>query len=302
MKQKIWISGEVVEFEKAQIQVLSPSAQYGLNVFEGVRSYLNASGQELNTFRLQEHIDRLYDSCKLLKLEVKYSRHDIIDAFNSTIRVNNYLEDISTRIFLFINGAGNWAARGPCEMMISPVPMGRAFSDKSGLALTVSTWQRINENSISPKAKCGANYINSRMAHIEAVENGYDTGILLNSHGYVSEAPGACLFLIKDQCLVTPSMTNSILNSITRDSVINICLKELGLRVIERNIDRSELYLADEAFLCGTAMEIKPVLSFNKVDLGDGSVGPLCKSLMEIYDNICRKKNSLFSEWLSPVR
>jgi len=214
-----------------------------------------------------------------------------------TINANGYTEDITVRVTLFVNEPGSWSYRGNCEMMIVAMPRGRLDSFEKGITACVSSWERINDRSISPKVKAGANYINSRMAQLEALENGYDSAILLNREGKVSEAPGACIFAVRQSMLITVPVTASILESITRDTIMRIARDDLGITVVERDIDRTELYICDEIFLCGTTTEIVPVVSVDKIIIGNGEIGKLTKSIRERYFDIVRGKVKKYEEW-----
>jgi len=297
----LWLAGRLVPEKDAKIHVLSPTCQYGINVFEGIRCYLSDSGNQLLVFRFKDHINRLFQSAKILKLGHKYTVSEIQRAFMDTIIANKYMEDISVRITLYIDELTNWAYKGDCEMMIAPIPMGRVYDSKMGITACISSWERISDRSVSPRIKAGANYINSRMAQLEALENGYDTALLLNREGKISEAPGACIFIVREGVLITPAITASILESITRDTVINIAKNDMGLTVIERDIDRTELYISDEIFLCGTAAEITPIVSVDGMLVGDGKPGKITNSIRQKYFDIVRGKIKEYKKWLLPV-
>ena len=202
-----------------------------------------------------------------------------------------------------MEGFGSWSSRGPVGMFVAPIPKAKTSAEYNakGLHCCVSSWQRISENSLSPRIKCGANYINSRMAQIEAIDNGYDTTIFLNDRGTVSEGPGSCLFVIKDGKLITPLLTDSVLASITRNTVITIANEILKVPVEERSVDRTELYVCDEAFLCGSAMEITPVFSVDKYMIGDGIQGGITKKIHEKYLEIVTGEREEYQNWLTPI-
>jgi branched-chain amino acid aminotransferase len=285
----------------ANVHVLSPTFQYGINVFERVRCYLNDSGNQLLVFRLDDHMGRLFQSAKILRLKPSYAASEIHDALVDTVTANGYMEDIAVHIILFISERGSWAYKGDCEMLMVAFPMGRAHDPKVGINACISSWERIDDRSISPRVKAGANYLNSRMAQIEALENGFDSALLLNREGKVAEAPGSCIFIVRQNVLITPPVTASILESITRDTIINIAMNDLGLTVRERDIDRTELYVCDEIFLCGTTMEIVPVVSVDKLAVGHGEAGPLTMSIRGRYFDIVRGKVDAYSGWVLPI-
>lgn len=280
----IWLGGQLLNVNDAKINVLSPTSQFGLNVFEGIRCYWNEEKQELFAFRLDEHLKRLKQSQKLLQMEDVYTIDELKFAFIETIRANEYKEDIAVRQTIFIDGFGTWSSAEKVNMFVSPIPKSKTSTEynKRGLNCCISSWQRISDSCLSPRIKCGANYINSRMAQREALKNGYDTSIFLNNAGKVSEGPGSCLFIVRDGQLITPLLTDSVLESITRDTII-ILAHEMEINVIERTIDRTELYMADEAFLCGSAMEITPIYSVDCYKIGNALEGRVTHSLHRKY-------------------
>lgn len=299
----IWLNGEIVSVNDAKINVLAPTSQFGLNVFEGIRCYWNEQKQELYAFRLNDHLQRLKRSQALLKLEDKYTIEELEQAFLDVIIAEDYREDIAVRQTLFVDGFQSWASRENVNMFIAPIPKAKTNPEynKSGLHCCISSWERINDKSLSPRIKCGANYINSRMAQIEALENGYDTAIFLNKSGHVAEGPGSCLFMVKDGILITPLLTDSVLESITRDTIIKIARDCLGLEVIERSIDRTELYMCDEAFLCGSAMEITPIYSVDKYPITDDKIGVITQNILNEYIECVLGNNDNYREWVTPI-
>ena len=302
VKRFIWFDGKIVDVNDAKINVLSPTSQFGLNVFEGIRCYWNKQSQQLYAFRLEDHLKRLKRSQKLLQMEDKYSMSELEKAFVDTVKANGYQEDIAVRQTLFVDGFGSWSSASPVNMFISPIQKAKTNPEynKKGLNCCISSWRRISDSSLSPRIKCGANYINSRMAQLEALKNGYDTAIFLNAHETVSEGPGSCLFMVKDGVLYTPLLTDSVLESITRDTVMKIS-NVLGIDTIERSIDVTELYTCDEAFLCGSAMEITPIFSIDKYAVGDGAQGKITKKIHVEYLKIVTGAVPEYLEWLTPI-
>ena len=286
----------------AKINVLSPTSQFGLNVFEGIRCYWNEKEGQLYAFRLDDHFKRLKQSQKLLWMEDKYTVEELTDAFLSVIRANEYQEDIAVRQTLFVDGFGSWSSKETVGMFISPIPKAKTNPEynKKGLHCCISSWQRIHDNALSPRIKCGANYINSRMAQLEALKNGYDTTIFLNRDGKVAEGPGSCLFMVKNGTLVTPLLTDSVLESITRDTIIRIAKEILQIPVVERSMDRTELYTCDEAFLCGSAMEITPIYSVDRYAISEEE-GALTRKIHDFYLQIVTGQLDEYKAWLTAV-
>ena len=295
----IWLKGELVHVNDAKINVLSPTSQFGLNVFEGIPCYWNDEKKQLYAFRLDDHYDRLLRSARLIQINCPYSKDELKKAFIDVIKANEYDENLSVRQTLFVDGFGSWGSDGPTEMFIAPIPTGRTSAEynKKGLNVCFTSWRRISENALSPRIKCGANYINSRYGQREALRNGYDTCVFLNEYGKVSEGPGSCFFLVKNGAVITPTFTDAVLESITRDTVIQLA-KSIGYNVVERTIDRTELYTADEAFLCGSAMELTPVLSIDRYELGEGEI---TKKLHKAYVDVASGKNNSFINWITPI-
>ena len=300
--RRIWLKGEILNVNDAKINVLSPTSQFGLNVFEGIPCYWNEDENQLYAFRLDDHYNRLLRSAKLLQLDCKYTKEDFTKALKDVIKANEYDENLSVRQTLFVDGFGSWGSEGPVEMFVAPIPRGRTSAEynKKGLNCCITSWRRISDETLSPRIKCGANYINSRVGQREALRNGYDTCLFLNEVGKVAEGPGSCFFMIKDNTVITPQLTDSVLESITRDTVIQLA-KHMGYKVIERSIDRTELYTCDEAFLCGSAMEITPVLSIDRYTIGNGDTGNITKNIHLKYLDAVQGKDKEFKQWVTPI-
>lgn len=297
----IWLKNEIVNVNNAKINVLTPTSQFGLNVFEGIPCYWNETEKQLYAFRLDAHYNRLEKSAKLLQIDCQYTKEDFTRALIQVIKANDYRENISVRQTLFVDGFGSWGSEGPVEMFVAPIPRNRTSAEynKKGLKCCVASWRRISDSNLSPRIKCGANYINSRVGQREALRNGYDTCIFLNEFGKVAEGPGSCLFMVKHGQLITPQLTDSVLESITRDTVIKLA-KELGVEVIERCIDRTELYTADEAFLCGSAMEITPIISVDGYQV-ENKEGFYTDKIMSLYHDVVRGIVNDSRGWLTKI-
>ncbi len=299
----IWLNNKMINVNDAMINVLSPTSQFGLNVFEGIPCYWNEDEKQLYAFRLDDHYKRLLKSAKLLQLDCKYTVDDMKKALVDIVAANEYDCNLSVRQTLFVDGFGSWGSSDPVGMFVSPIPRGKTSAEynKKGLNCCVTSWRRINDEVLSPRIKCGANYINSRLGQREALRNGYDTCIFLNNAGKVAEGPGSCLFIIKDGKLITPLLTDAVLESITRDTIIKIAQSELGIETIERTIDRTELYTADEAFLCGSAMEITPIYTIDRYTIGDGNQGELTNKIHKEYLKVVTGQNPNYSDWVVKI-
>ncbi|MBE6331113.1 MAG: branched-chain amino acid transaminase [Bacteroidales bacterium] len=299
----IWFKGQIMNVNDAKVNVLSPTSQFGLNVFEGIPCYWNDTQKQLYAFRLDDHYDRLLRSARLIQLDCRFTKDELRKVLIDTVVANEYDENLSVRQTLFVDGFGSWGSEGPVEMFVAPIPRGRTSAEynKKGLHCCVTSWRRISDENLSPRIKCGANYINSRVGQREALRNGYDTCIFLNEVGKVAEGPGSCFFMIKGNRLITPRLTDSVLESITRDTIIQLATTELGLEFEERTIDRTELYLADEAFLCGSAMEVTPVYSIDRYAIGQGEIGALTKQIHLKYLEAARGELASRKNWLTPI-
>ena len=300
--RRIWFKGEILNVNDAKINILAPTSQFGLNVFEGIPCYWNDEEKQLYAFRLDDHYERLLKSARLLQLDCKYTKEDFTKALVDVVKANEYDENLSVRQTLFVDEFGSWGSEGPVEMFVAPIPRGRTSAEynKKGLNCCVTSWRRISDENLSPRIKCGANYINSRVGQREALRNGYDTCIFLNEVGKVAEGPGSCFFIVKNKEIITPKLTDSVLESITRDTILKIAINE-GYKVTERTIDRSELYTFNEAFLCGSAMEITPVLSIDKYGINNCEIGTITSDIHLRYLDVVSGINKDYMSWLTPI-
>lgn len=298
----IWFKGEILSVNDAKVNILAPTAQFGLNVFEGIPCYWNDEEKQLYAFRLNDHYDRLLRSAKLLQIDCPYTKDELKNALVDVIKANEYGENLSVRQTLFVDGFGSWGSADPVEMFVAPIPKRKTSAEynKQGLHCCITSWRRISDTSLSPRIKCGANYMNSRVGQREALRNGYDTCIFLNEAGKVAEGPGSCFFMVANGTLITPLLTDSVLESITRDTVLKLA-KMMGIPTVERTIDRTELYTCDEAFLCGSAMEITPVLSVDRYIVGSGETGAITDTLHKAYLDAAAGKNAALKDWLTAI-
>ena len=288
----IWFKGKVIPAKHALVNVMSPTSQFGLNVFEGIRGYWNGDQEQLNIFRLDDHLDRLFESCKLLSLRCPYSKDEIRGFIADLLVTANFRSDIAIRLTLFVDGDGSWNSLEAADLFISPILKARKdINNLSGSTACVSSWLRLNDVSMPPRVKCGANYIAGRYAHLEANRAGYDLPIFLNTAGKVAEGAGACIFVVRNNTLITPTLQCSILESITRDTLIKLAKLE-GIGVVARAIDRTELHIADEVFLCGSAAEVTPITSINSIPVGNGKPGPITISLLRKYQDVLTNQDN----------
>lgn len=296
----VTMNGNLMPLSEAKVSITAPGLSYAALVFEGIRAYWNENDKELFVFRLDDHLKRFANSMKILKFEKTPSLDLIKKQIIENILANDYKEDIYIRLQGYIDDWGEMALRSPVSTSIVSYPRPRSIDFNKGKNFTVSSWQRLDDNASPPRVKASANYLNSRLASIQAKESGYDGAILLTSNGKVSEGPGGCIFLIREGIIITPSVSSGILESITRDSVLKIA-KEKKIAVESRDVDRTELYIADEIFYCGTGQEIMPILSVDKILAGEGKVGDITRLFQKEYTQIVRGENEFFNFWITPI-
>ncbi|HVL71582.1 MAG TPA: branched-chain-amino-acid transaminase [Beijerinckiaceae bacterium] len=295
------LDGTIVEYGDCMVHAFSGAVKYGAGVFEGIRAYWDEAERELNVFRLTEHVERLRFGMKVLRFEPVYDAAFLEDCLLRTLRANALREDTHIRMIAFLSGDDELPATGPVGLVIGAVPRPSAASVAKGIRVRVGSITRIADNALPPRVKATANYINNRAADLEARRDGYDGVIMLTPQGRVSEGAGACFFMVRDGVLITPDVTSGILESITRDTVIRIAQELYGLPVVERAVDRTELYAAQEAFWCGSGQEIVPILEIDRLAVGDGAVGPITRRLQQAYFDLVRGRRPEWPEWRRPV-
>ena len=297
---KIWMNGNLVSQAEAALPVNSAAVFYATNVFEGLRAYWNDADEESYCFRLAEHFSRFRESMKMMRFDIPYSDDDLIQAVRETLTGNELREDVHMHMVAYVLGTG-LDATTPTGLYINPRRRPRSPVG-TGIACCVSSWARTSDNAIPIRLKSGSNYQNGRLATLQANADGYDQPIFLNKDGHVAEGTGATFFMVRKGRLVTPPITADILESITRTTLIENIYPELfGMEVVEREIDRTELYVADEAFFCGSGYEITPITSIDRFPLGDGKVGPVTQRLSDAYMDLVRGVDKRFPEWRTPA-
>lgn len=300
---KIWFNGELKEHDDAKVHVLSHVLHYGSGCFEGIRLYKLKNGKSA-VFRLKEHVDRLYDSCKIYKMEVSYTKNEFIKGVLDTIKINKLEAGyIRPLIFRGYNQLGVNPTCNPVEAIIAAWKWGAYLGEeglKNGIKVCVSSWRRPAPNTLPALAKASGNYLSSQLIKMEALDMGFEEGLALDYFGNISEGSGENIFLVKNGELLTPPMASSSLAGITRDVVVKIA-KDLGLVVKYETLPREFLYLADEIFLTGTAAEITPVSSVDNIKVGCGSRGEITKKIQEEFFKIVEGENEKYREWLTIV-
>jgi len=294
-----WMDGEFVRSSDAKVSVLSHALHYGTGVFEGIRAY--AHSENVYIFRLKEHMERLKNSAKICYVDLKNPVDDLCSATveliaRNEMRCQTYIRPI---VFKGFGGIDLNPLKVPTHVAICLFKF-ESYFEKSGLDVCVSSWRRISDVSTPPMAKACGHYLNCAVAKVEANLNGYDEAILLDTNGFVSEGTGENIFIVKDGKLVTPPLSASILNGVTRDTVMNLA-SEMCVQVVERNIARAELYTCDEAFFTGTAVEIMPILTIDRRQIGDGKMGALTERIKTFYNKVIAGNVEKYNSWLTPV-
>jgi branched-chain amino acid aminotransferase len=297
--ENIWHNGNLIPWDKAQIHVMSHVVHYGSSVFEGIRCY--AQSNAAGVFRLPEHMARLIDSAKIYRMPLPYTAEQLSAAVVDVIEANGiapcYIRPIAFRGY---GEMGVNPLKCPVEVYIANYPWGKYVSGNQGADVCVSSWSRLAPNTMPSLAKAGANYMNSQLIRMEAEVNGYSEGIALDVNGYLSEGSGENLFVVRGGVLYTSPLANSVLNGITRSSVITLA-KQLGIEVVEQALPRELLYIADEAFFTGTAVEVTHLRSVDRILIGDGTMGPISTALHNEFFGIVNGLKPDRHNWLTPV-
>jgi len=299
----IFKNGEFIPAEQAVIHVRTHGFSYGTGCFEGIRGYWNDEDQQLYLFRLREHYVRFLQSCKILQISLPYTIEQLIDISIELIKRNGQRQDVYIRPTAYKSDQIVGVRLHDLEdhLIITSEPFGN-YINLDGLHCGVSTWRRIDDNAIPARAKINGSYVNSAFAKSEAMQNGFDEAIMLTHEGNVSEGSAENIFLLMNNEFVTPAPTENILLGITRDTIIELARREFGRITRERQIDRTELYIADEILLCGTGAQIAPVIKVDHRPVGDGTIGPISKALQQLYFDVVRGHIPDYrTQWCMPV-
>ena len=301
----LWMSGEMVEWEKAMVHVSMLGWTSISMVFEGIRGYWNPQDEQLHIFHLDAHLKRLFQSMKIMRMTSGWSHEELAHSILELAKANEFHGDCYFQPLAYfgdnVPGYLPPVLERPGEITIMSRKAESVLGTGKVISCGVSSWSRISDNVMPPRAKAISNYQNSRYVALEATLNGYDFGIILNQQGKVAEISYACLYIVRDGVAITPPVTAGILESITRTVAKELLEQELGVPVVERDVDRTELYIADEAFICGTGAEIQPIVSIDKYQVGDGQAGPVTSRLERLYHDTVRGKDSHHAAWRTRV-
>lgn len=297
----ILMNGEAVPQEQAVIPVTAPAVAYASAVFEGIRAYWSDRDRQMYVFRLDDHLRRLQFSMRAMRYGAQYELDDLRRQVLKAIQVNELRQDIHLRMTALITGTTAITTSAPVLLAVTAGPYPPNQWVDRGMAVGVSSWQRVHDSSSPPRIKATANYSNGRLAMLEAKENGYDAALMLTREGKVAEAPVATCFLVRNGQVLTPACTDGILESITRDTLIKLFNEELETPVLERSVDRTELYDAEELFLCGSGWEVTPVASVDRIPMKVAAPGPVTRHVRDIYLKAVRGELPGRQAWLTPV-
>lgn len=300
----LWRNGELVPWHEATTHVRAVGHASVSAVFEGIRAYWGLDDQRLYVFRLTEHLDRLVESARLSRLRMSWTTSELAEAVLEVLRANGYRADTYIRPWTFVAGLVSELiapADASTETVIDTWPSPPAATVATGARVATSSWRRISDQQMSPRIKAFANYHQARLAAAEARLAGYDLPLFLNERGHVSEGSGACVALVRKGCLVTPPLSAGVLESITRATMLTLATEQLGIQTLERDIDRAEMIIADEAFFLGTGWELLPITEVDGLRVGDGKPGPIGTQLATIYRRVVRGEITDYSHWLTPA-
>lgn len=298
----VFYQGDIVEESSVSISIRSKAFNYGLGCFEGIRAYWDEEAQQLYAFRLKEHYERLLQSCKTIYIRLPYSAEDLCRQTVELLRKNNFKTTVYIRPVAYKGSemVNPTLLDDDDRLLIYCQPLGK-FAGKEELRAAVTSWSRISDNMLPPRTKATAAYLNSALASLEALQNGFDEAIFLTENGHVCEGPGENIFIVRKGKLITPPVSDNILEGITRDTVMTLAKEELGMEVVERSISRTELYAAEEAFFSGTAMEVSCIVEVDRRKIGEGRQGPVCIGLKELFFGVTKGKNPKYKNYCTPV-
>jgi branched-chain amino acid aminotransferase len=298
-----FFGGDFVPLAEARIPVMTHGFLYGTATFEGIRAYWNEEQEQLYGLRLREHYERMLQSAKILLMKPRYSAADLVDITVDLLRRNGYRQDTYVRPTMYKSSEviGVRLHNLDDDITIFAVPFGEYIAIDRGISAQTVSWRRNSDQALPARSKITGAYANSAFSKSEAVLNGYDEAIVLTTDGHVSEGSAENLFIVRDGVLITPAITDDILEGITRAGLIELARNEMGLEPVSRTVDRTELYIADEVFLCGTGAQLSPVVEIDHRPVGDGKVGPITRRLTELYFDVVRGRNDKYSSWVTPI-
>jgi branched-chain amino acid aminotransferase len=299
-----FFEGKIIAIEQAKVDIRTNALQYGTGIFEGIRCYWNEKNKSNYVFRMEDHYKRFMSNSRIMMIDIKYSTKELCDITVELLKKEEYREDCYVRPFAYNSGLniGPKLVGNKQDLFIYTIPLGEYLDISKPISVCISSWDRISDNSIPPRAKISGSYVNAAFQKTEALLNGYDEALVLTANGrHVSEGSAMNFFMVKNDNLITPPVTDEILEGITRNTVITLAKDNENIDVVERSIDRTELYTADELFFCGTGAQISPIGSVDKRPVGNGEMGPITKKLQELYFRVVKNEISKYSDWCKKV-
>ncbi len=295
--------GQIVPLEQANINVMTHAFNYGTAVFEGVRGNWNAEQNELYLFRVEDHVKRIRQSAKIMRMGLRFNDEEAANIIQQVVEKSGFKEDVYVRPMIYMSSeiVGVRMHNLEWDFLVYVTPFGSYLDPDQGARCATSSWRRVDDTEIPARAKVNGLYVNNAMAKSEAQLNGFDEAIMLNQDGHVSEGSGENIVMIRNGKLITPAPSDNILEGITLETALELAAKEMGLSVERRSIDRSELYIADEVFMTGTAAHLTPVVEVDRVPVGDGKPGPISKRLQSLYFSSITGRQPAYTSWLTPV-
>ena len=295
--------GQIVPLEQANINVMTHAFNYGTAVFEGVRGNWNAEQDELYLFRVKDHVQRIRQSAKIMRMGLRFNDDEAANIIQQVVEKSGFKEDVYVRPMIYMSSeiVGVRMHNLDWDFLVYVTPFGSYLDPEQGARCATSSWRRVDDTEIPARAKVNGLYVNNAMAKSEAQLNGFDEAIMLNQDGHVSEGSGENIVMIRNGKLITPAPSDNILEGITLETALELAEREMGLSVERRSIDRSELYIADEVFMTGTAAHLTPVVEVDRVPVGDGRPGPIAKRLQALYFSSITGRQPAYTSWLTPV-
>lgn len=299
----VYLDGEYVDAKVASIPVRTHAFLYGTSVFEGIRAYYNKEQNQMYAFRMKEHYERIARSAKIMYMELKYSVDELCQITVDLLRKNNYKTDAYIRPTLYKSAqkVGPGLYDNPDKFLIFTCELGDYIDTSKGLNVCTSSWRRVEDNAIPPRAKVSGAYANAALIVTDARVSGFDDAIVLSESGHVTEGSAMNFFLVENGKLITTKTTDNILVGVTRNTIIKIAKEKFGLETIERDIDRTELYIADEAFYCGTGAQVSPIVKIDNRKIGTGEVGEISKKIQSLYFDVVKGNVPEYKEWCTPI-
>jgi branched-chain amino acid aminotransferase len=303
MPKHAFFQGKIVPIEEAKISIMTHGFNYGTGCFEGIRGYWNQQEEQLYVFRLKEHYERMHRSARILRIDLPFGVEELCKSTLDLLHLEGYREDVYIRPLAYKASEVIGVRLHNLEdgFAMFSLPFGRYIENEEGVHVCISSWRRVDDNATPARAKITGAYVNSALSKTDAVLSGYDEALVLDESGHISEGSAENFFMVRDGALITPSITSNILEGITRETIITLAREEMGMQTYERPIDRSEVYICDEAFLTGTGVQVAAITRIEHRPIGSGTIGPVVTRLRELYFDVVRGKNPLYKHWCTPV-